>query len=87
MDVSGNRKAIVVYVPYRLRKAYRKIHSRLVRELEKKFSGKVLYSFLGLLRYVILAFFFIVFFLGLNDVFLLVYCYECACKYVVALAF
>lgn len=40
MDVSGNRKAIVVYVPYRLRKAYRKIHSRLVRELEKKFSGK-----------------------------------------------
>ncbi|XP_044467396.1 40S ribosomal protein S7 [Mangifera indica] len=40
MDVSGNRKAIVVYVPYRLRKAYRKIHLRLVRELEKKFSGK-----------------------------------------------
>ncbi|GAV92335.1 Ribosomal_S7e domain-containing protein [Cephalotus follicularis] len=40
IDVSGNRKAIVVHVPYRLRKAYRKIHTKLVRELEKKFSGK-----------------------------------------------
>jgi small subunit ribosomal protein S7e len=27
-------------VPYRLLKAFRKIHPRLVRELEKKFSGK-----------------------------------------------
>ena len=41
MDVAGNRKAIVVYVPFRLRKAYGKVHVRLVRELEKKFSGKV----------------------------------------------
>ncbi|XP_050230586.1 40S ribosomal protein S7-2-like [Mercurialis annua] len=40
MDVAGNRKAVVIYVPFRLRKAYRKIHLRLVRELEKKFSGK-----------------------------------------------
>ncbi|KAJ0232601.1 Alpha/beta-Hydrolases superfamily protein [Hirschfeldia incana] len=40
MDISGNRKAIVIYVPFRLRKAFRKIHPRLVRELEKKFSGK-----------------------------------------------
>ncbi|XP_021296577.1 40S ribosomal protein S7-like [Herrania umbratica] len=40
MDVSGNRKAVVIYVPYRLRKAFRKVHLRLVRELEKKFSGK-----------------------------------------------
>ncbi|KAK3220155.1 hypothetical protein Dsin_014125 [Dipteronia sinensis] len=40
IDVSGNRKSVVVHVPYRLRKAYRKIHVRLVRELEKKFSGK-----------------------------------------------
>uniref|UniRef100_A0A2P2KXK4 40S ribosomal protein S7 n=1 Tax=Rhizophora mucronata TaxID=61149 RepID=A0A2P2KXK4_RHIMU len=40
MDVPGNHKAVVVYVPYRLRKAFRKIHLRLVRELEKKFSGK-----------------------------------------------
>ncbi|EOX94869.1 Ribosomal protein S7e family protein [Theobroma cacao] len=40
MDVSGNRKAVVIYVPYRLRKAFCKVHLRLVRELEKKFSGK-----------------------------------------------
>ncbi|WCJ25367.1 40S ribosomal protein S7 [Euphorbia peplus] len=40
IDVSGNRKAVVIYVPYRLRKSYRKVHLRLVRELEKKFSGK-----------------------------------------------
>lgn len=41
IDVSGGKKAVVIHVPYRLRKAFRKIHSRLVRELEKKFSGKV----------------------------------------------
>ena len=41
-DIAGNRKAIVIHVPYRLRKAFRKIHVRLVRELEKKFSGKVI---------------------------------------------
>ncbi|GMJ07826.1 hypothetical protein like AT3G02560 [Hibiscus trionum] len=40
IDVSGNRKAVVIYVPYRLSKAFRKVHLRLVRELEKKFSGK-----------------------------------------------
>ncbi|KAK7381079.1 hypothetical protein VNO78_33603 [Psophocarpus tetragonolobus] len=40
MDVAGNRRAVVIYVPFRLRKAFRKIHLRLVRELEKKFSGK-----------------------------------------------
>ena len=27
-------------VPYRLLKAFQKVHPRLVRELEKKFSGK-----------------------------------------------
>lgn len=42
LDVTGNRKAVVIHVPYRLRKAFKKIHVRLVRELEKKFSGKVL---------------------------------------------
>ncbi|CAN0914465.1 40S ribosomal protein S7 [Linum grandiflorum] len=42
MDVSGGRKAVVIHVPFRLRKSYRKIHVRLVRELEKKFSGKVM---------------------------------------------
>lgn len=40
IDVSGNRKAVVIHVPYRLRKPFRKIHTKLVRELEKKFSGK-----------------------------------------------
>lgn len=40
VDVSGGKKAVVINVPYRLRKAFRKIHVRLVRELEKKFSGK-----------------------------------------------
>lgn len=40
IDVNNNRKAVIVHVPYRLRKAFRKIHVRLVRELEKKFSGK-----------------------------------------------
>ncbi|KAK1303474.1 40S ribosomal protein S7 [Acorus calamus] len=39
MDIAG-KKAVVIHVPYRLRKAFRKIHVRLVRELEKKFSGK-----------------------------------------------
>jgi small subunit ribosomal protein S7e len=45
VDVAGNRKAVVIHVPYRLRKAFKKIHTRLVRELEKKFSGKVNCSF------------------------------------------
>ncbi|CAI9117587.1 OLC1v1018997C1 [Oldenlandia corymbosa var. corymbosa] len=40
VDVSGGKKAVVIHVPYKLRKAFRKIHVRLVRELEKKFSGK-----------------------------------------------
>ncbi|XP_078433301.1 small ribosomal subunit protein eS7-like [Wolffia australiana] len=40
VDVAGGKKAVVIHVPFRLRKAFRKIHVRLVRELEKKFSGK-----------------------------------------------
>lgn len=47
IDVAGNRKAVVIHVPYRLRKAFRKIHLRLVRELEKKFSGKVSFTLLN----------------------------------------
>jgi small subunit ribosomal protein S7e len=39
VDVAG-RKAVVLFVPYRLLKLTHKIQSRLVRELEKKFSGK-----------------------------------------------
>ncbi|KAL0450011.1 UNVERIFIED_CONTAM: 40S ribosomal protein S7 [Sesamum latifolium] len=41
IDVSGSKKAVVIHVPYRLRKAFRKIHPRLVRELEKKVQWKV----------------------------------------------
>ena len=37
VDVSGAKKAIVVFVPFRLLKSYHKIQQRLVRELEKKF--------------------------------------------------
>ena len=35
-----NKKAIVIFVPVPQLKAYQKIQARLVRELEKKFSGK-----------------------------------------------
>ncbi|CAA0839614.1 40S ribosomal protein S7-2 [Striga hermonthica] len=41
IDVSGGKKAVVIRVPYRLRKPFCKIQPRLVRELEKKFSRKV----------------------------------------------
>jgi len=40
IDVSGGKKAIVVRVPYRSLRAYHRIQQRLVRELEKRFSGK-----------------------------------------------
>jgi small subunit ribosomal protein S7e len=40
VDVSTGRKAIVISIPCRLLKAFHKIQQRLVRELEKKFSGK-----------------------------------------------
>ena len=33
-------KAIIIFVPYRLLEAYHKIQTRLVREREKKFSGR-----------------------------------------------
>lgn len=38
--MSASRKAILIHVPYRLLKAFHKIQQRLVRELEKKFSGE-----------------------------------------------
>lgn len=40
VDCGNGRKAILIYVPYKLRKAFNKIQQRLVRELEKKFSGR-----------------------------------------------
>ena len=40
MDITTGRKAVVITIPYRLLKQFHKIQQRLVRELEKKFSGK-----------------------------------------------
>ena len=40
VDVGGGRVALVLYVPYRLLSRYHRVHTRLVRELEKKFSGR-----------------------------------------------
>lgn len=40
VDCGGNKRAILLYVPYKLRKSFNKVHQRLVRELEKKFSGR-----------------------------------------------
>merc|ERR1712146_81189 len=40
VSVGADKKAIVVFVPYVELKAYHRIQVRLVRELEKKFSGK-----------------------------------------------
>ncbi len=39
VDVAG-KKAIVIFVPVPQLKAFQKIQARLVRELEKKFSGR-----------------------------------------------
>ena len=40
IDVTPSKNAIIIHVPYRLLKGFQKIQQRLVRELEKKFSGK-----------------------------------------------
>jgi len=40
VDVGAGKKAIIIVVPYKLLRAYHKIQQRLVRELEKKFSGR-----------------------------------------------
>lgn len=40
VDLKGDKKAIVLFVPYNQRIQFRRIQSRLVRELEKKFIGK-----------------------------------------------
>merc|ERR1712071_686072 len=40
VDCSGGKKAIVIFVPVPQLKQFQKIQTRLVRELEKKFSGK-----------------------------------------------
>mmetsp|Transcript_123446 Transcript_123446/g.184646 ORF Transcript_123446/g.184646 Transcript_123446/m.184646 type:complete len:188 (-) Transcript_123446:92-655(-) len=40
VECGAGRKAIILYVPFKLLKSVNKIHQRLVRELEKKFSGR-----------------------------------------------
>jgi len=40
VEIPGGKKAIVIFVPVPQLKAFQKIQTRLVRELEKKFSGK-----------------------------------------------
>lgn len=40
VDIGGGKKAIVLFVPYATLRSYHKIQPRLVRELEKKFSGR-----------------------------------------------
>jgi len=40
VEVKSGRNAIVIFVPYRLKSKFNKIQVRLIRELEKKFSGQ-----------------------------------------------
>merc|ERR1711883_30054 len=40
VEVGAGKKAIVIFVPVPQLRAFQKIQTRLVRELEKKFSGK-----------------------------------------------
>jgi small subunit ribosomal protein S7e len=40
VEVPGGKKAVIIYVPFKLLKAFHKVQTRLVRELEKKLSGK-----------------------------------------------
>jgi len=40
LDLPGGKQALIIFVPYRFHKRFQKLQSRLIRELEKKFSGK-----------------------------------------------
>merc|ERR1719498_1275709 len=40
LEVDSGRKAVVIFVPFRQLKDFHKIQTRLVRELEQKFSGR-----------------------------------------------
>jgi len=40
IDLPNQKKAVVIFVPHRLHERFQKIQLRLIRELEKKFSGK-----------------------------------------------
>merc|ERR1712166_259289 len=39
-NVGMNKKALVIFVPYRLRREFQKLQIRLTRELSKKFGSK-----------------------------------------------
>jgi small subunit ribosomal protein S7e len=43
VDVGHGKKAVVIFYPVPLQKQFKKVHSRLVRELEKKTSAHVLF--------------------------------------------
>merc|ERR1719198_1002303 len=40
VSVAGAKKAVIIMVPYVLMNQFRKVHSKLIRELEKKLAGK-----------------------------------------------
>ena len=40
IDISGGSKAIILFVPFRQLKKYHEIQGKLIRELEKKLSGR-----------------------------------------------
>ena len=40
VQIEGDKKAIVIFVPYKLFKAFRMIQGRLTTELEKKYEGR-----------------------------------------------
>lgn len=40
LEVDSGRKAVLIFVPFKQLKDFHKIQTRLVRELEKKFSGR-----------------------------------------------
>jgi len=40
VEVTGGKAAIVMFVPFKLLRAYHAVQSQLIRELEKKFNGQ-----------------------------------------------
>merc|ERR1712093_138623 len=40
VDVGDGKKAVIIFVPFPQLGAFKRVHSRIVGELEKKFSGK-----------------------------------------------
>lgn len=40
LELSTGKTSIIIFVPYRFHARFQKLQSRLIRELEKKFSGK-----------------------------------------------